>query len=108
MKSTRKQLIESICHVLNSGCSINLCENSGNKLKLKPIMSNKRLMAEFYHNQIWDRYMYHLNIDGVTKCLKLLTLNHISGKDSVPFSTVGSEEVVIFRKNLSKSLPLQQ
>jgi hypothetical protein len=102
MKSTRKQLIESICHVLNSGCHINLCENGGNKLKLKPIMCNKKFMAEFYYDEVWNKYCYNLSIEGVTKCLKYLTLDHISGNSPVPFCTVGSEEVVNFRRGFKK------
>lgn len=100
MESTRKQLIESICHVLNSGCNITLCENNGNRLKLKLIMHGKKFMAEFYFDEVWNRYIYSLNVDGVSKCLRFLTLDQIAGKQKVLFCPVGAEEVVKFRKSL--------
>ncbi|CAK0742939.1 hypothetical protein CCP1ISM_160001 [Azospirillaceae bacterium] len=65
-------------------------------------MCNKKFMAEFYFHEIWNKYIYNLNVEGVTKCLKYLTLDQISGKEEVLFCTVGSDEVVNFRKNFKR------
>lgn len=102
MKISRKILIESIVNVLKFGVDVYLINHGENNIRLNSMMNNKKIMAKCLFKGIWSNYMYDLSIEGVTKCLKFVTIEEITGKKALRFNPIGEESVIKFRSFLSK------
>lgn len=102
MKISRKVFIESVANVLKLGGFIHLINCGNNHIRLQSMMNNKKIMAKCLFKGIWSNYMYDLNVEGVAKCLKYVTLQELTGEKELRFNPIGEESVVKFRHNLIK------